>query len=263
MPHSLTTPPRTVNIAEYLFTRLRQLGCLSCHGLPGDFSLRMLDFVHSSGVQWVGNCNELNAGYAADAYARLNGLGALCTTFGVGELSAVNAVAGSYAERVPVVHIVGTPGRKSQREGMLLHHTVRFLFFFNLAVKKEILLLSSTNDLMISIYSSETAISASSRESIKKSQLRKPISSIRLLLLQKSIVCSPFVTKILNPCIFNYRRIWSIKLWMRVCWTFPLIRDRARVIPKRRSWRCRLCWRRFIRRDDRCFWLMGRRRGGG
>lgn len=130
MPHSLTTPPRTVNIAEYLFTRLRQLGCLSCHGLPGDFSLRMLDFVHSSGVQWVGNCNELNAGYAADAYARLNGLGALCTTFGVGELSAVNAVAGSYAERVPVVHIVGTPGRKSQREGMLLHHTVSFCFFF-------------------------------------------------------------------------------------------------------------------------------------
>lgn len=153
MPHSLTTPPRTVNIAEYLFTRLRQLGCLSCHGLPGDFSLRMLDFVHSSGVQWVGNCNELNAGYAADAYARLNGLGALCTTFGVGELSAVNAVAGSYAERVPVVHIVGTPGRKSQREGMLLHHTVSFLFFFKLDCEKDILLLSTTDDdLMISIY---------------------------------------------------------------------------------------------------------------
>lgn len=147
MPHSLTTPPRTVNIAEYLFTRLRQLGCLSCHGLPGDFSLRMLDFVHSSGVQWVGNCNELNAGYAADAYARLNGLGALCTTFGVGELSAVNAVAGSYAERVPVVHIVGTPGRKSQREGMLLHHTVS-CFFFNLTVKKRFFFfLLPTNDL--------------------------------------------------------------------------------------------------------------------
>lgn len=212
MPHSLTTPSRTVNIAEYLFTRLRQLGCLSCHGLPGDFSLRMLDFVHSSGVQWVGNCNELNAGYAADAYARLNGLGALCTTFGVGELSAVNAVAGSYAERVPVVHIVGTPGRKSQREGMLLHHTVSISFlFFLLDCEKEILLLSTTDDDLISIYSSETAISASSPESIKKSQLRKPISSIRLLLLQKSIVCSPFVTKILNPCIFNYRRIWSIR----------------------------------------------------
>lgn len=147
MPHSLATPPRTVNIAEYLFTRLRQLGCLSCHGLPGDFSLRMLDFVHSSGVQWVGNCNELNAGYAADAYARLNGLGALCTTFGVGELSAVNAVAGSYAERVPVVHIVGTPGRKSQREGMLLHHTVSFCFFFCTVKKRFFFFLLPTNDL--------------------------------------------------------------------------------------------------------------------
>lgn len=123
MPHSVS-PERTVNIAEYLFTRLAQLGCTACHGLPGDFSLRLLDFVESSGVQWVGNCNELNAGYAADAYARLNGLGALCTTFGVGELSAVNAIAGSYAERVPVVHIVGTPGRPSQQNGMLLHHTV-------------------------------------------------------------------------------------------------------------------------------------------
>ncbi|KAI5358021.1 Putative thiamine pyrophosphate enzyme TPP-binding, thiamine pyrophosphate enzyme, central [Septoria linicola] len=92
--------------------------------LPGDFSLRKLDFVECSGVKWVGNCNELNAGYAADAYARLNGLGALCTTFGVGELSAVNAVAGSYAERVPIVHIVGTPGRPSQQNGMLLHHTL-------------------------------------------------------------------------------------------------------------------------------------------
>lgn len=126
MPHSVS-PERTVNIAEYLFTRLAQLGCTSCHGLPGDFSLRMLDFVESSGVQWVGNCNELNAGYAADAYARLNGLGALCTTFGVGELSAVNAIAGSYAERVPVVHIVGTPGRPSQENGMLLHHTVSII----------------------------------------------------------------------------------------------------------------------------------------
>lgn len=114
----------TVNLAEYLFIRLTQLGCRALHGLPGDFSLLACDYVEPSGLRWVGNCNELNAGYAADAYARLNGLGALCTTFGVGELSAVNAIAGSYAERVPVVHIVGTPGRPSQRNGMLLHHTV-------------------------------------------------------------------------------------------------------------------------------------------
>nr|POE79583.1 pyruvate decarboxylase [Quercus suber] len=135
---------RTINVAEYLFTRLVQLGCASLHGLPGDFNLLALDFVEPSGLRWVGNCNELNAGkyngdhmvmtaallihhvagYAADAYARLRGLGAIITTFGVGELSAINAIAGSFAELAPVVHIVGTPGRPSQKEGMLLHHTI-------------------------------------------------------------------------------------------------------------------------------------------
>lgn len=114
----------TITLAEYLFVRLSQPGCRALHGLPGDFNLTLLDYVESSGLKWVGNANELNAGYATDAYARIHGIGAMCTTFGLGELSAVNAIAGSYAERVPVVHIVGTPGRPSQRNGMLLHHTL-------------------------------------------------------------------------------------------------------------------------------------------
>jgi pyruvate decarboxylase len=63
-------------------------------------------------------------GYAADAYGRLMGMGALVTTFGVGELSCLNAIAGSFAEFCPVVHIVGTPKRAAQKSGMLLHHTV-------------------------------------------------------------------------------------------------------------------------------------------
>ena len=63
-------------------------------------------------------------GYAADGYARVKGMGALVTTFGVGELSAINAIAGAYSEVVPVVHIVGTPSTLSQRDGMLLHHTL-------------------------------------------------------------------------------------------------------------------------------------------
>ena len=71
----------------------------------------MLDYVEPSGLLWVGNANELNAGYAADGYSRIRGIGALVTTFGVGELSAINAIAGAYAERAPVVHIVGTPNR--------------------------------------------------------------------------------------------------------------------------------------------------------
>ncbi|KAF2859294.1 pyruvate decarboxylase [Piedraia hortae CBS 480.64] len=117
-------PPKTVNVAEYLFTRLKQLGCESLHGLPGDFNLEACDYIQPSGLRWVGSCNELNAAYAADAYARVKGLGAILTTFGVGELSALNGIAGSYAELAPVVHIVGTPNRASQANGMMLHHTL-------------------------------------------------------------------------------------------------------------------------------------------
>lgn len=72
---------------------------------------------------WVGNANELNAGYAADGYSRIRGIGAIVTTFGVGELSAINAIAGAYAERAPVVHIVGTPSRATQDGHVRIHHT--------------------------------------------------------------------------------------------------------------------------------------------
>jgi len=117
----LTKP---VAVAEYLFTRLHQIGIRSVHGLPGDFNLVALDYVPKCKLSWVGNVNELNAAYAADGYARVNGVGALVTTFGVGELSALNGIAGAHAERVPVVHIVGCPSTISQRNGMLLHHTL-------------------------------------------------------------------------------------------------------------------------------------------
>ncbi|KAI3317296.1 pyruvate decarboxylase [Xylariaceae sp. AK1471] len=115
--------PDTVKLAEYLFTRLKQLGIGAIHGVPGDFNLELLDYVEPAGLQWVGNANELNAGYAADGYARIKGVGALVTTFGVGELSAINAIAGAYAERAAVVHIVGTPGRPTQDSRRLVHHT--------------------------------------------------------------------------------------------------------------------------------------------
>jgi pyruvate decarboxylase len=115
--------PETVQIATYLFGRLRQLGVRSIFGVPGDFNLRLLDYVEPCGLQWVGNCNELNAAYAADGYGRVGGLGALITTFGVGELSAINGIAAAYAEKAPVIHIVGTPARESQNSRLLLHHT--------------------------------------------------------------------------------------------------------------------------------------------
>ncbi|KAK5062834.1 hypothetical protein LTR84_004909 [Exophiala bonariae] len=114
----------TVTLAHYLFTRLRQLGIESVHGVPGDYNLVSLDHLKPAGLNWVGDANELNAGYAADGYAQMKGIGALMTTFGVGELSALNAIAGSYAEYVPVVHIVGSPSTTAQHERMLLHHTL-------------------------------------------------------------------------------------------------------------------------------------------
>ncbi|KIW32249.1 uncharacterized protein PV07_03809 [Cladophialophora immunda] len=115
--------PSTVKLGEYLFTRLHQLGVRSIHGVPGDYNLTLLDHIEPSGLHWVGNCNELDAGYAADGYARINGLGALITTFGVGELSAINAIAGAYCERAAVVHIVGTPERAVQDCRLKVHHT--------------------------------------------------------------------------------------------------------------------------------------------
>ncbi|KAF4774610.1 thiamine pyrophosphate enzyme [Colletotrichum scovillei] len=113
----------STTIATYLFTRLKQLGVGAIHGVPGDYNLDLLDYVKPSGLTWVGNANELNAAYAADGYARIKGIGAVITTFGVGELSAVNAIAGAYAELSPVVHIVGTPSRASQDARLLIHHT--------------------------------------------------------------------------------------------------------------------------------------------
>ncbi|KAL2889079.1 Pyruvate decarboxylase [Ceratocystis lukuohia] len=115
---------KPVVLAEYLFERLKQLGIKSVHGLPGDYNLVALDYLVDSGLQWVGNVNELNAAYAADGYARVAGISALVTTFGVGELSAINGLAGAYSEHIPIVHIVGCPSTISQRSNQLLHHTL-------------------------------------------------------------------------------------------------------------------------------------------
>ncbi|KAJ5467633.1 Thiamine pyrophosphate enzymeC-terminal TPP-binding [Penicillium sp. IBT 31633x] len=112
-----------IKLADYLFTRLRQLGVDSMFGVPGDYNLRLLDFVTPAGLHWVGNCNELNAAYAADGYGRIKGLSALITTYGVGELSAINGIAGAYAENTPVLHIVGTPPRPLQSARTFMHHT--------------------------------------------------------------------------------------------------------------------------------------------
>ena len=112
-------------VGDYLRDRLIEAGTDRVFGVPGDYTLALLDdLVAAPGLAWTGCANELNAGYAADGYARMRGIGALCTTFGVGELSAVNAVAGSFAEHVPVVHVVGAPAAGTRAAARIVHHSM-------------------------------------------------------------------------------------------------------------------------------------------
>lgn len=110
-----------IPLGEYLFLRICQINprLKSVFGIPGDFNLNLLEHLYADsvlqekGVKFVGLCNELNASYTADGYAKvIDGLSVLITTFGVGELSALNGVAGAYAEYAPVLHIVGTTSSK-------------------------------------------------------------------------------------------------------------------------------------------------------
>lgn len=116
----------TISVGNYLLTRLAQLGVTAMFGVPGDFNLGFLDLVEDHPkIDWIGNCNELNAAYAADGYARIKEtLGVVTTTFGVGELSAINGIAGAFSEMVPVLHLVGIPSTVQQKTRPLLHHTL-------------------------------------------------------------------------------------------------------------------------------------------
>ncbi|TQS39826.1 alpha-keto acid decarboxylase family protein [Cryptosporangium phraense] len=114
---------REVSVADYLAERLRQHGVAHLFGVPGDSNLELLDRMLRGGQQrWIGSANELSAGCAADAYARRRGLAAVVTTSGVGELSCLTAIAGAYAEQVPVVQITGAPPTGSG--AALLRHTL-------------------------------------------------------------------------------------------------------------------------------------------
>jgi indolepyruvate decarboxylase len=114
-----------MTVIEYVLSRLKAIGVGDIFGVPGDFSFPINDAIcHSQEVKWIGCCNELNAAYAADGYARVRGVGAVCTTYGVGELSALNAIAGSYAERLPVFHLVGMPNSSAQESRLVMHHTL-------------------------------------------------------------------------------------------------------------------------------------------
>ncbi|WP_265694171.1 alpha-keto acid decarboxylase family protein [Providencia rustigianii] len=112
-------------VIEYVLERLQTLGINEVFGVAGDYAFPIEDAVcESETLRWIGNCNELNAAYAADGYARIKGVAALSTTFGVGELSALNGLAGSYAEHLPIFHLVGMPASGVQENHRLVHHTL-------------------------------------------------------------------------------------------------------------------------------------------
>ncbi len=115
--------PETV--IQYLLNRLKQLGIRDIFGVPGDYAFPINDAIcDDEELRWIGCCNELNAAYAANGYARINGMSALSTTFGVGELSALCGIAGSYAEHNLVFHIIGMPKMPLQEKHAIVHHTL-------------------------------------------------------------------------------------------------------------------------------------------
>jgi len=114
-----------MTIGDFLLRRLEEAGVRHLFGVPGDYNLALLQQLHDSGkLKWIGTCNELNASYAADGYARLNGLGALLVTNGVGPLSAINGIGGSCSEHVPVICISGSIPLRSIDRGLGMHHTM-------------------------------------------------------------------------------------------------------------------------------------------
>ncbi|WP_217442654.1 thiamine pyrophosphate-binding protein [Myxococcus sp. CA033] len=115
----------SVSVGDYLLARLQELGIHHVFGVPGDFNLGVLEqLLKHPGLRWVGCCNELNAAYAADGYARMRGVAALLTAYGVGELSTINGIAGAYAERVPVVAITGAPPLSHLQKRSVIHHSL-------------------------------------------------------------------------------------------------------------------------------------------
>ncbi|MBM3288711.1 MAG: alpha-keto acid decarboxylase family protein [Candidatus Hydrogenedentes bacterium] len=112
-------------IGGYLIHRLEELGVKHVFGVPGDYVLGFYDQLVASPLEVVGTCTEIGAGFAGDAYARVNGLGAVCITYCVGGFNALNAVAGAYAEKSPLVLISGAPGLSERERSPFLHHKVR------------------------------------------------------------------------------------------------------------------------------------------
>ena len=112
-------------VSEYIIQRLSALGIDKAFGVPGDFSFPIDDAIEKNKqMDWVLCTNELNAAYAADGYARQRGGSLLTVTYGVGCLSAINGLMGSFAHRVPVFLVAGAPSDRLVAQGLITHHTL-------------------------------------------------------------------------------------------------------------------------------------------
>ncbi len=112
-------------IGSTVIDRLYKLGVRHIFGIPGDYVLDLYKLLEKSPIRHVGTTREDCAGFAADAYARINGVGAICVTYCVGGLNTVNAIACAYAERSPVVLLTGSPGLSERARNPYMHHMVR------------------------------------------------------------------------------------------------------------------------------------------
>jgi indolepyruvate decarboxylase len=115
----------STSIGEYLIQQLFAHGVRHVFGIPGDYVLGFYDQLARSKLRLINTCDEQGAGFAADAYARVRGLGAVCVTYCVGGLKIANTTAEAFAEKSPVVVISGAPGMKEREKNPLLHHKVR------------------------------------------------------------------------------------------------------------------------------------------
>ena len=114
------------SVADFLVERLENSGVNHIFGVPGDYVLQFIRRINESGkLNFVNTTDENHAGFAADAYARVHGIGCVCATYNVGALKLCNAVAGAYAEKSPVLVVSGSPGIKERNDDFLLHHVVR------------------------------------------------------------------------------------------------------------------------------------------
>src|SRR5688500_15871215 len=116
---------RTMPLGKFLFEYLHSKGVKHSFGVPGDFALPTFAWLEKSPIQSITMTHEPGAGFAADAYSRLNGIGLVCVTYCVGGLNVLNAIAGAYAEKSPVVVVSGAPGRADREKDPLLHHKVK------------------------------------------------------------------------------------------------------------------------------------------